>query len=440
MYFQLVEPSPDPSGQPEAVIDCALFAGSRAPIVREFARRGLLFELTEGSEVRLEGRVSLWDKGGRYQFIVSRVDPDWAAGEQVAALRTLVDLFSKEDILSTNGELDMPVAPLRVGLITSRGSAACEDFLHGLRESGFPFEVFTAWAPMQGVETSRGVLDSFRNLLNVPDLDVVVLTRGGGSPSDLGWFNDEHIGRMISQLPWPVISGIGHETDTTLPDFVAHTRAKTPTHAADILVNTVAALLDDLTSLGHLLQRSTAVAVHREAARLAVVGGTMLRAAGTACRSRYRDLSTAAAWMKRHTESRITSARSSLNRLQALLFSSGKVDRTTNRERMLDELSRRLGNAVDSRLGTSSLLLDSMDAKVSARDPGRLYRSGWATVRNSEGAWVRSINDTGTNQYITVRLSDGSIGAVTEEITPLKKTGNVEINDGTWVPEGADDE
>lgn len=424
MYFQLVEPSPDPSGQPEAVIDCALFAGSRTPIVREFARRGLLFELSEGSEVRLEGKVTLWDRGGRYQFIVNRVDPDWAAGEQVAALRTLVDLFSKEDILGANGELDMPVAPLRVGLITSRGSAACEDFLHGLRESGFPFRVFAAWAPMQGVETSRGVLESFRSLLNVPDLDVVVLTRGGGSSSDLGWFNDEHIGRMISQLPWPVISGIGHETDTTLPDFVAHTRAKTPTHAADILVNTVAALLDDLSGLGFLLQRSTATVVRKESNRLATIGGTLRRAAATSCKSRNRDLDTTLAWLGRHTRSRMAAALASLGRLQDLLVRNGALDRTTIRGRKLDELRKRLENAVGSRLRTSSLLLESMGAKLSARDPGRLYRSGWATVRNSEGAWVKSINDTGTNQRITVRLADGSIAAVTEDIIPADTADN----------------
>ena len=81
-YFRLVEPSPDGMGQPLAVIDCALFSGSRLPVVREFARIGQVFQLNEGMSIRIQGRVTLWDKGGRYQLIVENVDPAWTMGNQ----------------------------------------------------------------------------------------------------------------------------------------------------------------------------------------------------------------------------------------------------------------------------------------------------------------------------------------------------------------------
>ena len=184
-YFRLVEPSPDGMGQPLAVIDCALFSGSRPPVVREFARNGQVFQLNEGMSIRIQGRVTLWDKGGRYQLIVENVDPAWTMGNQAQKLRRLVDKLRDDGILEANSEIDMPIAPLCIGLVTSKGSAAEHDFIQGLTDSKYPFRVYASYAPMQGSGTTSGVIDAFNRLLSVHDLDVVVLTRGGGSATDL---------------------------------------------------------------------------------------------------------------------------------------------------------------------------------------------------------------------------------------------------------------
>lgn len=414
-YFQLVERSSS-DGQPAAAIDCALFAGSRTTVIREFARSGLLFDPVEGAELRLEGRVSLWDRGGRYQFIVQRIDPLWAMGGQAARLRQLVDALSREGVLSANGELPIPGAPLHVGLVTSKGSAACEDFLHGLRASGFPFRVFAAWSPMQGEGTAEGVMRAFNALLRVPDLDVAVLTRGGGSATDLGWFDDERIARTIAQLPWPVISGIGHETDSTLPDFAAHTRAKTPTDAADILVNRTADFLETVGSLAVVLERSATRSISRERIRLAARAESLTGSAGMLCRARMRELGTTSLWLRSHAERALRSAGRLLERLAARPGSAPSA--FPRRRGDLDAAAGRLAAAVNGRLSTSGLLLDRLGEAVRGNDPARLYRAGWATVTDASGRSVRSLRQVGTGDPIRVRVVDGAIDSTVLKTIP----------------------
>ncbi len=239
---------------------------------------------------------------------------------------------------------------------------------------------------------------------------------------------------MISQVPWPVISGIGHETDNTLPDFVAHTRAKTPTHAADILVDTTAHFMEDLTGLARLLHRSTSATLHRESTRLAAAGGALRRVSGSIWRSGLRDINATATWLTRCTRARLESAGNRLDRLWMLLTRNGSTDHTTSRRRALAHLQKGLENSINSRLRTSNLLLDSLSAQISGRDPARLYRSGWATLRNDKGKRIRSVSEVGTSEHILVRVADGSIGAVINEIHAAIE------RDEEVIPEGADND
>jgi len=306
----------------------------------------------------------------------------------------------------------MPRAPLNVGLVTSRGSAACEDFLHGLRASGFPFRVFAAWSPMQGEGTAQGVIKAFNALLSIPELDVAVLTRGGGSATDLGWFDDERIARTISQLPWPVISGIGHETDSTLPDFAAHTRAKTPTHSADILVDRTADLLEELGALAVVLERSVAKSIGVERIRLATLAESFARSAGMTCRGRLRELRSTVSWLSSQVSGRIGSLRRNLLRTTGMLERE-RASATLSRKRAeLDSLSRALDSGSSSRLSRSSLILDRLAEVVRCSDPARLYSAGWATVTTASGSTVRSVHHVGTGDQISVKVLDGSIESV----------------------------
>ena len=405
-------------GQPLAVIDCALFAGSRPLVVRSFARAGEVFQLTEGMTLRIQGRITLWDKGGRYQLIVEQIDPSWTMGDQAHRLRRLVDKLREDGILKMNAELHMPPAPLNIGLITAQGSAAEQDFIQGLTESRYPFRVFAAYAPMQGDGTTRGVIDSFNRLLTVPDLHAVVLTRGGGSATDLAWFNDEHIAGVISQVPWPVISAIGHETDTTLPDYASHTSVRTPTHAANFLVNRIADLMFNIDSLAVMLHRAASNGVAAARERLSSTAAVLLRSGSLIFRSQKQAINTLENWLLRGTHNSIAAASRRLERCGDYLASALKTGTLKRHKKELNSLESMLASSVSRRLEMCSMHLRNLEAAVTGNSPQRLYRKGWATVRGKDGELLRSIMDTSIKEEIEVTLRDGSLSARIERITP----------------------
>jgi exodeoxyribonuclease VII large subunit len=419
-YFKLIEPSPDGMGQPLAVMDCALFAGSRPPIVRSFARKGQVFQLTEGMTLRIQGRITVWDKGGRYQFIVEDIDPSWTMGDQAQKLRRLVDKLRKDGVLEANSELDIPLAPINIGLITSKNSAAEHDFLQGLRDSRFPFRVWAAYAPMQGSATTRGVIDSFNRLLSVPGLDAVVLTRGGGSATDLSWFNDEHIAGVISQVPWPVISAIGHETDSTLPDFVSHTSLKTPTHAADFLVNRISDLIGTLDSLSAALCRSASKRLAEARDQLSRSAAVMYKSGKLVFRAQKMELSSMNDWLCKSTLKFIASAQGKLESTADSLARMLETGITGKPGMLIDSLERALKAASLRFVEKRAMHLENLNAAVEGNNPQRLYKRGWATVRGSNGELLRSIKDTSIQEDIEVTLRDGSLVARTERIIPRK--------------------
>jgi len=417
IYFRLAEPSPS-ENQPLAVIDCALFAGNRPLIAREFARAGKVFDIDEGTSVRVKGRITLWDKGGRYQLIVEMVDPLWTEDARGRKLQELVNQLRKEGILESNSQLPLSPLPLNIGLVTAKGSAAAQDFIRSLEESGYPFRVHVAWSPMQGPDTRNGVISAFNRLLSLRDLDAVVLTRGGGSATDLAWFNDEHIARVISQVPWPVISGIGHETDSTLPDFVSGISLKTPTQCAAFLINSVSDFSQQLDSLAHLLVNSAQKRISRSRHSISSMAQVLARSTLIALRGHGRLLTGSAGMLHRAVQGRLAMRRRELKHSGSSLRRVLTAGYLSNAGRELNYRLSRLRDAAFNGVSRRKLLLQNMEARVSGNDPVRLYRRGWATVTGPGGKPVASIGDTAPDDRIGIKVRDGRIDAVTRGIVP----------------------
>jgi exodeoxyribonuclease VII large subunit len=416
IYFQLIEPGRS-GKQPESSLDCVLFAGSKPQVVRDFARDGLSFELEEGMAVRILGNIDVWPPGGRYQFVVQAVDPVWTRGEQSLHLRRLLEELTESGVLGENSTLAIPRVPLRIGLVTAENSAACRDFLQTLRESGYPFSVFAAWAPMQGKSTSASVVKAFNSLLSVPDLDVLVLTRGGGSATDLNWFNDESIARTIAQLPWPVISGIGHETDTTLPDYAAHTRAKTPTHAASILVNMVADFAIDLDSLSMLLARGVIPCLRTSAEKLSGLKLRMRNSLESSVLSASRRLDSLVSRLSVEACHSLHTARAGLKGVSGNVLSTAVLPLLRVRSAELDSITDKLSASLAGLIHREQLNLEKLSAFVDRRDPEKMLELGWAIVRRGrKGGMLTSVKEVSRSEEIDITLRDGSLTASVTEI------------------------
>jgi exodeoxyribonuclease VII large subunit len=231
VYFTLV----DGSGPQRACLSVMLSAAKKERVNRALKRAGGAVRMTDGTEVRLRGRIDWYAGRGQLQLRMSAIDVEYTLGALELARAELLARLAQEGLLEANRALPMPLVPLRVGLVTSAGSAAAADALDELRRSDLAFRVVLADSRVQGVE-APGSLRAAIAAVVARGADVVALVRGGGARTDLVAFDHEEVVRAVAASPVPVLTGIGHEIDRSVCDDVAHTSAKTPTACAGLIV------------------------------------------------------------------------------------------------------------------------------------------------------------------------------------------------------------
>ena len=254
--FKLAEH--DDGGKAVSEVSATIFPETRQAIERQLRQVGDPFRLEDEVTVRVRVRVDLYVPWGSYRLVVEELDVNYTLGETARRREEIIRRLTEAKLVGLNTSLEMPALPLRVGLITSLGSDAYNDVLRTLEESGFGFEVTAHGARVQGRATEPSVLNALdRFRARVGRLDVVLICRGGGSRTDLAWFDSERLGRAVARFPLPVLIGIGHEQDHSVLDAVGW-RSKTPTAAAGYLVETVARSLETLEALGlGVMERAT---------------------------------------------------------------------------------------------------------------------------------------------------------------------------------------
>lgn len=370
VYFQLVEPGP-PGAPPEATIDVALFANARQNVNALLRREGGV-RMTDGMRIRIRGRVDLYPPQGRLQLRMTSIDPSFTLALLATERDRLLQVLRAEGLLTRNGSITLPPVPLRVGLVTSDGSAAMADFLDELRASGFAWHVVHADARVQGDGADRSLARAVATVA-AAGVDAVALVRGGGARTDLATFDSELLARTISALDVPVLTGIGHETDTSVADLVAHTACKTPTACAATLVAHVRRFLEraDLT-WSAIATRSSATA-----------------------RSRGVALDDRAAAVARTTRARLTLG-----------------------EHTLTEATRRLRREPTQSLRRAELHLDTAAARIDAADPRRTLARGWSITRTAGGTVVRRSADLAPGDHLVTTFADGTVDSHVTRVEP----------------------
>lgn len=211
-----------------------------------------------GIKVLVQVTVSFHELYG-YNLTVQDIDPTYTLGDMARRRREILKQLEEEGVLTLNKELEMPVLPQRIAVVSSPTAAGYGDFCHQLKNNsrGFFFHTELFPALMQGDRVEESVLSALDAILNrQEDFDAVVIIRGGGATSDLSGFDTYLLAAACAQFPLPIITGIGHERDDTVLDSVAHTRVKTPTAAAEYLINCMDLAADELEVLISQLHES----------------------------------------------------------------------------------------------------------------------------------------------------------------------------------------
>ena len=337
--------------------------------------RGAEF-LQDGAEVLAHGRVSIYTVRGDLQFYVDMVKPEGVGALQQAfeALRRQLD---SEGLFSVARKRELPPFPKRIGVVTSPTGAVIQDITNVLQRRYPLVELILAATAVQGDAAAPGIVEAIGALNLDPDIDVIIVARGGGSLEDLWAFNEEIVARAIFGSEIPVVSGVGHETDVTITDLVADVRAPTPSAAAEIVVPD---------------RRELAAAV-----------------AGFANRLSDR--------ASRQTTDHRMRLEQAVDRLAFL------APETRHPGQRVDELLRAASQALGQSLAIHRERLRSLELQLSALDPSAILSRGYAVVRGENGSIISSVTDLAPGDSFELALMNGEVSAEAIEVRPRRGDG-----------------
>lgn len=384
-YFRLVEDGDDG----KATLNVQFFANARMklrPLLQKHRVR-----LADGLKVRIFGHLDFYAPSGQLGLKMSGIDPRFTLGELALQRDDVVRRLVAAGLYDRNRARPMPVAPLRVGVVTSLASAAWADFRHELERSEVGFGVQVVDVRVQGEWAVTEVTAGIRTLSRSGDVDVVVVIRGGGSRTELATFDHEAIATAIATSPVPVLTGLGHEIDRSVADEVAHRSLKTPTACATALVEQVQAFR----------QRSElawAAVRQRAERRLTAADG---------------EVAEVAHGIRHHV---VTAVERSDERL------AHRIHRVrSGAERALERADAHVAAAttviarLPARLDQQARDVDAIAERVRLLDPATTLARGWSITRTLDGRTVRDAADLHPGDEIVTTFVNGTARSRVEE-------------------------
>ena len=338
-----------------------------------------------GDAVETHGNISVYEAGGQYQLYVDMIQPI-GEGRLFQEFLRLKTRLESEGLFDSQRKRPIPPWPERIGVVTSPTGAAIRDILHTLGRRYPLAHVFLAPTPVQGEEAPAGIVAALDALNRVVKPDIILLGRGGGSLEDLWAFNDEKVARAIAASEAPVITGVGHETDFTIADFVADLRAPTPTAAAELATPDQAELRLGLATDVERLGRAALAAVSQQRLALAGLGNRL---------------------GQRSPRARLMSDR-----------------------QRLDELVHRIRIALGHSVELTRTRLQSLEQRLDTLDPQAVLRRGFAVVSTTDGMIVTSVQGVDVDEQVDIGLVDGILHAIVASVEGDK---GVETENGNRV-------
>jgi exodeoxyribonuclease VII large subunit len=379
--------------------------------------RALACQPQQGMEVIVTGRITTYPASSKYQIVVETMEPA-GVGALLAQLERLKAKLAAEGLFEAARKRLLPPSPAVVGVITSPTGAVIRDILHRIRDR-WPCRVIVWPVVVQGDQAAGQVIAAIEgfNALDVagavPRPDVLIVARGGGSVEDLWAFNDEALARAAASSVIPLISAVGHETDTTLIDFVSDRRAPTPTAAAEMATPVLAELRAAIASQEGRLLRCIGRLFERQRDRLAAAARGLPRPADVlALASQRFDLS--AGRLNAALEKNASAHERDLVRIAARL-SPGLLARPQRlKAERLAEVFARVRPAIDRRLQRAEDRLISLDKlRLSLNPDGPLAR-GFARIHHADGALARRADALRSGEAVRLVFGDGERGAVVD--------------------------
>ncbi len=391
-----------------AQLSCVLFKGA--------ASKNRI-QLTDGMQIQAFGNISVYDARGQYQLIAQVVQPK-GFGDLQAKFEALKRKLEAEGLFDPAAKRAIPSFPQRIGVVTSPTGAAIRDMINVLGRRAPWVQVMIQPVRVQGdgaaEEIAAGVR-AFENGEGIPRPDLVIVARGGGSIEDLWAFNEEVVARAIAECSIPVMTGVGHEIDFTMADFVADRREPTPSAAAENAVPDGASLhrhLDLLrTSLGDKTNRALDVMERHSESLLREL---QAREPGRRIQSWAQSLDYLSERLESAAEVTIATAQGDVNALGRMIESFQPEKDVSRRQEKLTQLVGLLEQIAERRVGNASRQLSYMGELIHSLSPDAVLKRGFSMTLNEKGELVSKAADLSAGDHIETRFSDDSVSSIVE--------------------------
>jgi exodeoxyribonuclease VII large subunit len=397
-----------------AKIKATIWKGRFMAIQKKLAEAGATEAMKGNKEICVLCSVNYHHQYG-LSLNIADVDPSFGEAQIAKNRREIIETLFRLGLLRKNEGAKVPVPPQRIGLVTSKGSAAEQDFIKTLDVSPYAFKVFLAHSSVQGENTAPEVIAAMRRLI-AKGVDLICIVRGGGSQTNLAWFDHMDIAMEIVECPVPVFVGIGHEIDRGVLDDVAHTSFKTPTAVAEYLVATMKGLNDYLETAKDRLNTSVR--------RILDVKIRAVEVSERGCQAGFRKLYELCSSQFR--EKGLTAGNAFSRKLHMIerdLEGKGAT---------LKEKFRACLSAKEARVGegekkatlarftqivtAKARLLDEKLRLIESMGTEKVLKRGFSLTRDENGAVISSAGQVGVGQKITTEFKDGRVESVTTGI------------------------
>ncbi|MBS3810787.1 MAG: exodeoxyribonuclease VII large subunit [Halanaerobiales bacterium] len=329
------------------------------------------FEIEEGMEIVVHGYINIYKDRGEYQLYADQIVPE-GKGTLYQAFEKLKKKLEEEGLFDKDRKKKIPLIPKKIGIVTSPTGAAVRDMLSVVDRRFENISILIVPSLVQGDQASRQIVEGIDYLNSRSDIDLIIISRGGGSIEDLWPFNEEEVVRAVDASKIPVISGVGHETDFTITDFVADLRAPTPSAAAELAIANREEIEKHLDNLSKRLLQNQRTRIENAHKKLASIAERRL--------------------FKKPSE----------------LF----IDKMQN----LDELSRELKYKMEQTLNKSRQRFNILSSKIDALSPLKTIKRGYSITYDQENNLISDINQLEVGQELKTTIINGDIISSVQKI------------------------
>lgn len=360
IYFSLKDES--------GTISCILFAGNR---------KGLPFRMQDGQQVAVFGSISVYERDGTYQIYAKEIVLD-GAGILAQKFQELKEELEEMGMFAPEYKQSIPAFAKKIGIVTAPSGAAIRDIIHIAKRRNPYVELILSPALVQGAEAAPSIVKAIERIQK-EDVDVIIVGRGGGSMEDLWAFNEEEVARAIFDCPVPVISAVGHETDTTIADYVADLRAPTPSAAAEL--------------------------------------------AAFDCRAVKEEIKTRRQSLRREMNRQIDIRKMRLSKEYEVFRRLHPGAQIAEKRKRLADLEMRIREGMDGKIQRQRQHLAVQIEAFSGLSPMKRLNQGYAFVQDETYHAVRTIDQVRQGDRLTLYVTDGTIHTIVER-TKKKDDGD----------------